>query len=119
MWVVEQLVDLRRKAAEIAAADGRVAEDEAFVAEQNARPVRNAERYYRAMFRGRVGSWNLRDEHMADTLDAPAGHLGRDGEPARIVVWAHNPGSQRRFVPASSAIGRNAPSSSSSSSPVW
>ncbi len=88
--VVEQLLDTRRTAAEIAATDGRLAEDAAFFAEQNARLVRNAERYYRAMFRGREKSWNLRDRHMADTLDALCSHLRRDGRPARIVVWAHN-----------------------------
>jgi erythromycin esterase-like protein len=38
-----------------------------------------------------VSSWNLRDTHMVDTLDALAGHLSRQrGEPAKIVVWAHN-----------------------------
>jgi erythromycin esterase-like protein len=43
------------------------------------------------MFSGRVSSWNLRDRHMADTLDALASHLGRQrGTPAKIVVWAHN-----------------------------
>src|SRR6185369_10541006 len=31
----------------------------------------------------------LRDTHMADTLDMLANHLG-DGEPAKLVVWAHN-----------------------------
>jgi erythromycin esterase-like protein len=53
--------------------------------------VRAAEEYYRATFSGRVSLWNLRDRHMADTLDALAGHLGRQrGTPAEIVVWAHN-----------------------------
>jgi erythromycin esterase-like protein len=43
------------------------------------------------MFSGRISSWNLRDQHMADTLDALAGHLSRQrGRPAKIVVWAHN-----------------------------
>lgn len=88
--VVEQLLEVRRKAAEMADGDGHVTEDAAFVAEQNARLVRNAERYYRAMFRGRAESWNLRDRHMADTLDALAGHLGRRDSVAKIVVWAHN-----------------------------
>ena len=59
--------------------------------EQNAQTVRNAEVYYRAMFSGRVTSWNLRDQHMAQTLHALLAHLDRHGdEPARIVVWAHN-----------------------------
>jgi erythromycin esterase-like protein len=89
--VVEQLVDLQRHALEYARRDGLIAADELFYAEQNARTVRAAEEYYRTMFSGRVSSWNLRDRHMADTLDALASHLGRQrGTPAKIVVWAHN-----------------------------
>jgi len=89
--VVEQLVDLQRHAAQYARRDGLIAEDELFYAEQNARTVRAAEEYYRTMFSGRVSSWNLRDRHMADTLDALADHLTwQRGTPAKIVVWAHN-----------------------------
>jgi erythromycin esterase-like protein/predicted phosphoribosyltransferase len=90
--VVEQLVDLQRHALEDARRDGLAAQDELFYAEQNARTVKAAEAYYRSMFSGRVSSWNLRDRHMADTLDALAVHLSRRhrGHPARIVVWAHN-----------------------------
>jgi erythromycin esterase-like protein len=75
--VIEQLVELRRRAADYASRDGRVAQDEFFFAEQNARLVLNAEKYYRSMFRGRVESWNLRDRHMAETLDALYGRLRR------------------------------------------
>ena len=89
--VVEQLVDLQRHALEHARRDGLIAEDEHFYAEQNAKTVVAAAEYYRSMFSGRISSWNLRDHHMADTLDALAEHLGRQrGEMARIVVWAHN-----------------------------
>jgi erythromycin esterase-like protein len=42
------------------------------------------------MFRGRVSSWNLRDSHMAETLDALTRHLSKDGKQAKIVVWEHN-----------------------------
>jgi erythromycin esterase-like protein len=57
----------------------------------DARVVRDAEAYYRAMFDGRTNSWNLRDTHMADTLDLLAAHLGDDGAaPAKLIVWAHN-----------------------------
>ncbi len=63
--------------------------DERFHAEQNARLVRNAEKYYRTMFSAHVSSWNLRDSHMAETLEALALHLSADA-PAKIVVWAHN-----------------------------
>jgi erythromycin esterase-like protein len=88
--VVEQLVDLRRRAAEYATRDGRIAADDYFVAEQNARVVRNAESYYRAMFRGGAESWNVRDRHMMTTLEALLPHAGRSDRTARAVVWAHN-----------------------------
>lgn len=63
---------------------------ENFSAEQNARLVADAERYYRAMYRGRNESWNLRDQHMGDTLDAVRTHLAEEGRSDRVVVWAHN-----------------------------
>src|SRR5436853_1163108 len=88
--VVNQLIELQRRAAEYARRDGRVAADEFFFAEQNARLVKNAEEYYRMMFRGRVSTWNLRDRHMAETLHALAAHLEQQGERAKVVVWAHN-----------------------------
>ena len=88
--VIEQLVELRRRAADYASRDGRVARDEFFFAEQNARLVLNAEKYYRSMFRGRVESWNLRDRHMAETLDALVAHLTAQGQAAKIAVWEHN-----------------------------
>ncbi|ASL15158.1 erythromycin esterase [Mycobacterium intracellulare subsp. chimaera] len=89
---VEQLVDIQRNALAYARMDGLLAEDELFYAERNAQTVRNAEVYYRAMFSGRVNSWNLRDTHMAQTLEALVKHLDRhsDFASARIVVWAHN-----------------------------
>ncbi len=87
---VEELLELRRSAAELAARDGRVAEDRHFYAEQNARIVVDAERYYRSMFRGGSESWNLRDEHMADSLDALVTHLERTRGHTKAVVWEHN-----------------------------
>lgn len=89
--VIEQLVDLRQHAMEYAQRDGSIAPDDLFHAEQNASTVKAAAEYYRSMFSGRASSWNLRDRHMADTLDRLADHLGRlRGEPAKVVVWAHN-----------------------------
>jgi erythromycin esterase-like protein len=87
---IEQLVELRRHAVEYARRDGRVAQDDYFFAEQNARVVKNAEEYYRAMFSDRVSSWNLRDTHMADTLDALVAHLEAQSPGVKVVVWAHN-----------------------------
>ena len=88
--VFDQLIDLRRRAAEYANRDGRVAQDEYFFAEQNARLVRNAEEYYRAMFGGRTESWNLRDTHMMETLEALLAWTARTAGQSRAVVWAHN-----------------------------
>jgi erythromycin esterase-like protein/hypoxanthine phosphoribosyltransferase len=88
--VVAQLVELQRRAADHVQRDGRLADDELFYAEQNARLVKNAEAYYRSVFLEEVSSWNLRDRHMAETLDALVTHLSRKGRRAKIAVWEHN-----------------------------
>jgi erythromycin esterase-like protein len=87
--VIQQLVEMQQRASEQARRDGAPAV-EAFYAEQNARLVKNAEEYYRSMFHGRVGSWNLRDRHMAETLDELSDFYASQGIPARFVVWEHN-----------------------------
>ncbi|WP_126172126.1 protein-L-isoaspartate(D-aspartate) O-methyltransferase [Altericroceibacterium xinjiangense] len=58
-----------------------------FGAAMNARLVASAERYYRIMYYGGAESWNLRDSHMAETLDHLLDHGGPD---AKAIVWAHN-----------------------------
>ena len=58
-----------------------------FETEQNAIVLKNAEAYYRTMIGGRAESWNIRDQHMADTLDRLIGHHGRQ---AKAIVWEHN-----------------------------
>jgi erythromycin esterase-like protein len=88
--VVTQLIELRRKADAYLRRDGWVADDEFFFAEQNARLVRNAEEYYQQMYRAEVSSWNLRDRHMAGTLDALIEHLDRQRPRAKVIVWEHN-----------------------------
>src|SRR3989440_7672455 len=87
--VVEQLMELQRKAGEFLSRDGQVAAEELFFAEQNARLVKNAEQYYRSMFRGRASSWNLRDRHMVETIEALVQHLNGSRQP-KAIVWAHN-----------------------------
>src|SRR5438067_754278 len=87
--VVDQLVELRRNAGEFLRRDGEVAAEEFFFAEQNARLVKNAEQYYRSMFRGRASSWNLRDRHMVETIEALVAHLNGSRHP-KAIVWAHN-----------------------------
>jgi erythromycin esterase-like protein len=89
--VVEQLLELQRQAAMPERQDGWLDEDRYFYAVQNARLVVNAERYYRAVFRGGATSWNLRDSHMAETLEALSDELERRrGSPPKAAVWAHN-----------------------------
>jgi len=87
--VVEQLVELQQKATEFLSRDGEVAAEELFFAEQNARLVKNAEQYYRSMFRARASSWNLRDWHMAETIETLVAHLNGSRQP-KAIVWAHN-----------------------------
>jgi erythromycin esterase-like protein len=87
---VSQLVDLQAKTAAYAARGAGVEEDEFFYAEQNARLVRSAELYYRTMFAERADSWNLRDRHMVETLEALLSHLDRGGKTTKIIVWEHN-----------------------------
>ena len=85
--VVNQLLELNRRSAELASRGGS---EDFFYAEQNARLVKNAEQYYRLMYRSDVSSWNLRDRHMAETIVALEDHLLKQENNAKIVVWAHN-----------------------------
>jgi erythromycin esterase-like protein len=102
--VINQLVDLRRHAAESAMRDGRIAEDDSCYTEQNARLVRDAEHYYRTRYRGEVSSWNLRDRHMAETLDSLDEFLARSGTAAKVVVWAHNAQLNRHWIGSSTLL---------------
>jgi erythromycin esterase-like protein len=62
-----------------------------FYATQNARIVKNAEHYYRSLFEPHYVTWNIRDQHMVDTLENIISHLeGNTGNPAKVIVWAHN-----------------------------
>jgi protein-L-isoaspartate(D-aspartate) O-methyltransferase len=81
--VVDMLRELLARRLEYAAADG----DEFIDAVQNARLVTAAERYYRIMYQGSVAAWNLRDQHMFETLESLLTFRGAD---SKIVVWAHN-----------------------------
>lgn len=88
--VVAELAALRKKAMDYLQRDGQSAADAFFCAEQNALVVRDAEQYYRTMFRREHSSWNQRDTHMMDSLVALADHLSKQQAPAKIIVWAHN-----------------------------
>jgi erythromycin esterase-like protein len=61
--------------------------DEWLDAQANARLVKDAEAYYRVMYRGSAESWNLRDTHMVDTLTMI---LDAKGPQSKAIVWAHN-----------------------------
>ncbi len=87
--VVQQLMELQQRSSRLSS-DDVAGRDELLFAEQNARLVKNAEEYYRTMFRGGTQSWNLRDQHMAGTIEALRDHRSEPGRPAKIVVWAHN-----------------------------
>ena len=81
--VTDALVDLLRNRLDYLADDGNAF----FNAAQNARIVAAAEQYYRIMYYGSAQSWNLRDQHMFDTLERVLEHRGPD---SKAVVWAHN-----------------------------
>lgn len=81
--VADALLDLLRKRLDYLVRDGEAF----FDAEQNARIVTAAEEYYRVMYYGDAVSWNLRDQHMFDTLERLLAHRGPG---SKAVVWAHN-----------------------------
>ncbi len=81
--VLATLQDLLNKRLEYAWADG----ERFFNVEQNARLVTNAERYYRTMYYAENNSWNQRDQHMFETLQAVLAFRGPD---SKAVVWEHN-----------------------------
>ncbi len=81
--VTEALLDLLDKRLDYLVKDGAAF----FDAEQNARIVTAAEQYYRVMYYGDAVSWNLRDQHMFDTLERLLAHRGPK---SKAVVWAHN-----------------------------
>jgi erythromycin esterase len=81
--VIELLTELRRNAPACMAGS----REDYFNAEQNALVLHGAEQYYRTMIRGDADSWNIRDRHMAATLDRLMRHHGPN---AKAIVWEHN-----------------------------
>ena len=81
--VIAVLKDLRKREQAYAEHDGERFLDAA----QNALLVANAEEYYRIMYYGSRASWNLRDQHMFDTL---VNLLKHHGPESKGIVWAHN-----------------------------
>jgi len=58
-----------------------------FVMQQNALVALNGENYYRTMVSDNAASWNIRDNHMAETLKRLL-HL--HGKNSKAIVWEHN-----------------------------
>jgi erythromycin esterase len=56
-------------------------------AEINSMVIANGENYYRAMTTLNQESWNVRDEHMVETLDKLVDFHGAN---TKVVVWEHN-----------------------------
>jgi len=81
--VLATLQDLLKKRIDYSMADG----ERFFDAEQNARLVADAERYYRTMYYAENNSWNQRDQHMFDTLRSV---LAFRGPESKAVIWEHN-----------------------------
>ena len=81
--VLDTLRNLLKKRMDYSSADG----ERFFNAEQNARLVANAERYYRTMYYAENNSWNQRDQHMFETLQSV---LKFRGPTSKAVIWEHN-----------------------------
>ncbi len=83
----EEVIDLLRELRQKAPVYRANSQEEYFQTEQNALVLKNAESYYRAMIRGGPDSWNIRDRHMAETLDRLMRH---HGPRAKAIIWEHN-----------------------------
>lgn len=81
--VLKNLQDLLKKHLGYSKAN----KEQFFDAERNAKLIINAERYYRTMYYAESNSWNQRDQHMFETLQAV---LEFRGSKSKAVVWAHN-----------------------------
>lgn len=88
--MTEQLLQIQQKRF-VEISDNSADDDLSYCIAQNARLIKNAERYYRAMFESRDVTWNIRDRHMAQTLSNLIAHIEtKTDEPAKVIVWAHN-----------------------------
>jgi len=90
--VVDILEDMRTKKEEYLHAGHMIDGDELFFATRNAALVKNAEEYYRKMYHCDAITWNIRDSHMADTVQALMDfmHEKNPNKPPKVILWAHN-----------------------------
>lgn len=87
--LLAQLAALCTRAAEPPESGARAAFDDLLAAGRHATLGARAERYYRAMFQSDFSSWNLRERHLADTLEAIDAALGARRSDHKLVVWGH------------------------------
>jgi erythromycin esterase-like protein len=88
---IEQLLEMQHQAFENVRKQKNSKKEEYFYAIQNARLVKNAENYYRNLFEGNELPWNVRDQHMAETVTILSEHLESImDKPSKIIIWAHN-----------------------------
>ncbi|HUP27706.1 MAG TPA: erythromycin esterase family protein [Chloroflexia bacterium] len=85
-----ELDEMQHRAAGVSPWADPVHREELFSTVQNARVVVDGSAYLEAPYDGPDSSWNVRDRHMVDTLDALAQQMSIRGRQAKIVVWAHN-----------------------------
>jgi putative phosphoribosyl transferase len=83
----EEVVNNLRALLRLRLHETSLSQEALFDTKQNARIISNAEKYYRAMITGGSESWNVRDNHMMDTLE---NLLHLHGPDAKAIVWAHN-----------------------------
>lgn len=89
--VTAQLLEMQQHVFNQIDQDNLEKKERHFYATQNARLVKNAEHYYRALFESREETWNIRDQHMGETLQNILSHIENSTQtPAKIIVWAHN-----------------------------
>jgi erythromycin esterase-like protein len=87
---LEQVRELEKMVEAEASRTDPARRERLFAALQNARVVKGGEEYFRTLYAGGLSPWNVRDHHMADTLDDLSEYLDAQGKPEKIVVWAHN-----------------------------
>ncbi|MFN7039226.1 MAG: erythromycin esterase family protein [Alphaproteobacteria bacterium] len=88
--VIQQLSEIQSKIYSYVQ-EGNLTYSEYFNIEQNAILIKNAEKYYRTIYKSKVESWNIRDSHMVEILENIDKYISAEKfKEAKIIVWAHN-----------------------------
>jgi erythromycin esterase-like protein len=85
--VLKLLTYMKKKYDSNVEQSGGMRQEEIFDALMNTKVITDAEKYYKVMLLSDAESWNVRDDHMADTLDSL---MKFHGDNAKCIVWAHN-----------------------------